>query len=96
MELLNISFSSFVHVRCQGTNGPGLIGRLGRPIRVKIESSLRGKESSLYKEGGVSMKASKRLEGKPFSLAGHGRSPAVGVPCAPRTLAAATTLGVNM
>jgi hypothetical protein len=30
----------------QGTNGPGLIGRLGRPIRVtfrdKIESLLRG------------------------------------------------------
>jgi hypothetical protein len=30
------------NVRCQGTNGLGLIGRLGRPIRVKIESLLRG------------------------------------------------------
>jgi hypothetical protein len=34
------------NVRCQGTNGSGLIGRLGRPIRVtfrdKIESLLRG------------------------------------------------------
>jgi hypothetical protein len=30
------------NVWCQGTNGPGLIGRLGRPIRVKIESFLRG------------------------------------------------------
>jgi hypothetical protein len=34
------------NVRRQGTNGPGLIGRLGRPIRVtfrdKIESLLRG------------------------------------------------------
>jgi hypothetical protein len=29
-------------VRCQETNGPGLIGRLGTPIRVKIESLLRG------------------------------------------------------
>jgi hypothetical protein len=33
-------------VRCQGTNGLGLIGWLGRPIRVtfrdKIESLLRG------------------------------------------------------
>jgi hypothetical protein len=35
------------------------------------------------------------LEGKPFSLAGRGRSPAAGVPCAPPTLAAATILGVN-
>jgi hypothetical protein len=43
------------NVRCQGTDGPGLIGRLGKPIRVtfrdKIESLLRVKESSLYKEG---------------------------------------------
>jgi hypothetical protein len=34
------------NVRCQGTNGPGLIARLGRPIRVafrdKIKSLLRG------------------------------------------------------
>jgi hypothetical protein len=34
------------NVRYQGTNGSGLIGRLGRPIRVtfrdKIESLLRG------------------------------------------------------
>jgi hypothetical protein len=34
------------NVRCPATNGPGLIGRLGRPIRVmfrdKIESLLRG------------------------------------------------------
>jgi hypothetical protein len=34
------------NVRCQGINGPGLIGRLGRPIRVtfrdKIEFLLRG------------------------------------------------------
>jgi hypothetical protein len=34
------------NVRCQGTNGPVLIGQLGRPIRVtfrdKIESLLRG------------------------------------------------------
>jgi hypothetical protein len=30
------------NVRSQRTNGPGLIGRLGRPIRVKIESLLRG------------------------------------------------------
>jgi hypothetical protein len=30
------------NVRCQGINGLGLIGRLGRPIRVKIESVLRG------------------------------------------------------
>jgi hypothetical protein len=33
------------NIRCQGTNGPGLIGRLSRPIRVtlrdKIESILR-------------------------------------------------------
>jgi hypothetical protein len=29
----------------------------------------------------------KRLEGKPFSLAGRGRSPAAGVPCDPSTLA---------
>jgi hypothetical protein len=33
-------------VRCQGTNRSGLIGRLGRPIRVtfryKMESLLRG------------------------------------------------------
>jgi hypothetical protein len=35
-------------VRCQGTNGPGLIGPLGRPIRVtfsdKIKSLFRGQE----------------------------------------------------
>jgi hypothetical protein len=35
------------NVRCQGTNGPGLIGWLGRPIRVtfrdKIEFLLRVK-----------------------------------------------------
>jgi hypothetical protein len=34
------------NVRCQGTNGSGLIGRLDRPVRVrfrdKIESLLRG------------------------------------------------------
>jgi hypothetical protein len=34
------------NVRCQGTNGPGVIGRLDRPIRVtfrdKIKSLLRG------------------------------------------------------
>jgi hypothetical protein len=34
------------NVRCQGSNGPGLIGRLGRPIRVtfwdKVEYLLRG------------------------------------------------------
>jgi hypothetical protein len=34
------------NVRCQETNGSGLIGRLGRPVRVrfmdKIESFLRG------------------------------------------------------
>jgi hypothetical protein len=33
-------------VRCEGTNGSGLIGRLGGPVRVtfrdKIESLLRG------------------------------------------------------
>jgi hypothetical protein len=38
--------SSTASVRCQGTNGPGLTSRLGRPIRVtlrdKIESLLRG------------------------------------------------------
>jgi hypothetical protein len=45
--------------------------------------------------GDVSIKASKRLEAEPFSLAGRGRSPAAGVPCAPPTLAAATTLGMN-
>jgi hypothetical protein len=32
------------NVRCQGTNGSGLIGWLGRPIRVKIESLHRGQE----------------------------------------------------
>jgi hypothetical protein len=36
------------NVRCQVINGPSLIGRLGRPIRVrfrdKIESLLRGQE----------------------------------------------------
>jgi hypothetical protein len=34
------------NVRCQGTNRPGLMGRLSRPIRVrfrdKIKSLLRG------------------------------------------------------
>jgi hypothetical protein len=34
------------NVKCQGTNGSGLIGRLGMPVRVrfrdKIESLLRG------------------------------------------------------
>jgi hypothetical protein len=45
--------------------------------------------------GDVSIKESKRLEGKPFSLAGRGRSPAASVPCAPPTLAAATILIVN-
>jgi hypothetical protein len=34
------------NVRCQGTNRSGLIGRLGRPVRVrfrdKIKSLLRG------------------------------------------------------
>jgi hypothetical protein len=30
------------NVRCQGTNGSGLIGRLGKPIKVKIESLVRG------------------------------------------------------
>jgi hypothetical protein len=41
-----ISLLWWACVRCQGTNGLGLIGRLGRPIRVtfrdKIESLLRG------------------------------------------------------
>jgi hypothetical protein len=43
------------NVRCQGTNGLGLIGQLGRPIMVtfrdKIESLLRGEGISLHKEG---------------------------------------------
>jgi hypothetical protein len=34
------------NVRCQGTNGSGLIGRLGGPVRVrfrdKMESFLKG------------------------------------------------------
>jgi hypothetical protein len=34
------------NVRCHGTNGPGPMGRLSRPVRVrfrdKIESLLRG------------------------------------------------------
>jgi hypothetical protein len=30
------------NVRCQGTNVSGLIGRLGKPIKVKIESLVRG------------------------------------------------------
>jgi hypothetical protein len=41
------------------------------------------------------IKSDRRLEGKPFSLAGRGRSPVAGVSCAPPTLATATTLGVN-
>jgi hypothetical protein len=45
--------------------------------------------------GDVSIKANKRLEGKPFYLAGRGQSPTAGVPYAPPTLATATTLGVN-
>jgi hypothetical protein len=43
------------NVRYQGTNGPGLIGRLGRPIRVtfrdRIESLLRG-QGILSLQGG--------------------------------------------
>jgi hypothetical protein len=39
------------NVRYQGTNGPGLIGRLGRPIRVKFESFLRG-QGILSSQGG--------------------------------------------
>jgi hypothetical protein len=61
------------NVRCQGTNGSGLIGRLGRPIKVtfrdKIKSLLR---DPLYLKRGDAIKSSKRLEGKPSLL------PAVG------------------
>jgi hypothetical protein len=42
------------------------------------------------RRGDVSIKSSKRLEGKPFSLAGRERSPKAGVPRALATLAAAT------
>jgi hypothetical protein len=34
-------------VRCQGTNGSGLIGRLGRPVRVRFRLGIR---SSPYLE----------------------------------------------
>jgi hypothetical protein len=69
------------------------MGRLNRPIRVrfrdKIKSLLKGQVILLYlKRGDVSIKSSKRLEGKPFSLAGRGRSPAAGVHSASATLAA--------
>jgi hypothetical protein len=39
------------NVRCEGTNGPGLIGRLSRPIRVRSSPYLGVKKSSLYKDG---------------------------------------------
>jgi hypothetical protein len=53
------------------------MGQLNRPIRVrfrdKIKSLLRGSSNPLYlKRGDVSIKSSKRLEGKPFSLVGRG------------------------
>jgi hypothetical protein len=56
-----------VYIRCQGTNGSGLIGRLARPIRVKfrdkVESLLRGPKNPLFiRRGDISIKASKRLE----------------------------------
>jgi hypothetical protein len=54
---------------------------LGRPIRVRF----RDKIKSLLMGQVI------------FNLAGRGRSPSptAGVPCAPPTLAAATTLGMN-
>jgi hypothetical protein len=68
------------------------MGRLNRPIRVrfrdKIKSLLRGQVILYLKRRDVSIKSSKRLEGKSFSLASRGLSPAAGVPRDPATLAA--------
>jgi hypothetical protein len=43
----------------------------------------RNKIDPLFiRRGDISIKASKRLEGKPFSLVGRGRSPTADVLCA--------------
>jgi hypothetical protein len=73
-------------VRCQVPNGPR--GLLGLGLRIRSSPCLGSSNPIYLKRGEVSIKSSKRLEGKPFSLAGRGRSPAANVPCALPTLAA--------
>jgi hypothetical protein len=65
----------------------GSVGPLGLCLGIRSSPYL-GSSNPLYLKRDLSIKSSKRLEGKPFSLVGRGRSPAAGVPRNPATLAA--------
>ena len=82
--IVRLQLEDELHVQV-GCSVRGVKGLLGLSPLGLISRLLRGQVRHLYiMRGDVSIyNQAKRLEGDPFSLAGHGRSPAAGLPQRP-------------